>query len=84
VICGTLYPQVSQSSYAVISSPPNQQPAADLDALTETLNQVSQRLATQLLRLTDLLERCDPTSKEYDDQLGRVQRMIETINLIRK
>jgi len=52
--------------------------------LTETLNQVSQRLATQLLRLTDLLERCDPTSKEYDDQLGRVQRTIETINLIRK
>lgn len=50
----------------------------------ELIDRVYQSLATELVRLTDMLRRYDTGSKDYDDYLERISRIAEIMHTMRK
>ena len=47
-------------------------------------DQAHENLARQLVRLTDVLGQHDTGSKEYDEHLGRITRVVEAMYTMRK
>lgn len=56
----------------------------DLAGAKGFMDQAYQRLARELLRLTEALARYDTGSKDYDDYLARINRVVETMHTMRK
>jgi hypothetical protein len=84
---------IQPTAPAAPASIPSAQPS--LPALASTAGMIGQSpkdvleraygtLANELLRLTESLSRYDTASKEYDDCLHRVQRVVETMHSMRK
>lgn len=48
------------------------------------VNRAYESLARQLVRLTEILVQHDTGSKEYDEYLGRISRVVETMYTMRK
>ena len=47
-------------------------------------DQAYENLARQLVRLTDVLDKHDTGSKEYDEHLGQITRVVEAMSIMRK
>jgi hypothetical protein len=55
--------------------------SSDVKAL---VNRAYEGLARQLVRLTETLGQLDTGSKDYDEYLGRISRVVETMYTMRK
>jgi hypothetical protein len=56
----------------------------DLASSKGLIDQAYRGLARELLRLTEALAQYDTGSKDYDDYLARVHRVVETMHTMRK
>lgn len=90
VICEKTYPEIRQRERPSITLPPITLPSIEqsLSSFGQTSKDVIERayqgLATELARLTESLSRYDTGSKDYDDYLTRVHRVVETMHIMRK
>lgn len=96
VICEKIYPEIPQREPLSITLPPpitlpsirqalpSSYGIPDPTSSKDLVDRAYQALATELVRLTDVLRRYDTGSKDYDDYLARISRVAETMHTMRE
>ena len=92
VICEKMYPEIPQREQPRITLPPpitlpsiqQSLPTFGQSTSKDLIERAYQGLATELVRLTESLSRHDTGSKDYDDYLTRVHRVVESMHIMRK
>lgn len=96
VICQKIFPEIAQREPPLITLPapitlpsiqhslPQSYGTADQTSSKDLLDLAYQALATELVKLTGVLGRYDTGSKDYNDYLTLINRVVETMHTMRK
>ena len=92
VVCEKIYPEIPQRERPSITLPPpislpsiqQSLPSFQQTTSKDLIERAYHGMATELVRLTESLSRYETGSKDYDDYLTRVHRLVETMHIMRK